>query len=448
MFTRLRIKNIKAWGNQLWEQGIELAPVTLLLGANSAGKTSILQVPLLLSQTFGSTDRSLDLNLGGQKGDLLDFGSYEDVIHGHDAKLEMGFGLSIENGDSASGGVRSFDYEATYVQAAKIPSIERFRLTANDETYGADRQARGGYRLVAPDYSPSIVGGRGVARRVFRPERSLTLPAEALAELGAAGSRIQDLSLDVKRAIERVAYLGPLRESPERSYLWGRQTPGSLGPRGQRAVHALLASANSRKKRKPGEEGGRGWLVERVSEWLKRLGVADGLELERQGRSRYFEVMLNTRGQRANIVDVGFGISQVLPMIVLAHFVPRGSVIITEQPEIHLHPRAQVGLAELMVEVARDRNVQFIVETHSEHIFRRLQFLIADEKIAPTDCRMYFVDRDKKGAAELRPLEADAFGRISHWPDHFFGDAIGETERQMRAMVKRMQTQREDGSRD
>ncbi|MAG33050.1 MAG: hypothetical protein CL908_19400 [Deltaproteobacteria bacterium] len=448
MFTKLRIKNFKAWGEQLWDPGIELAPVTLLLGTNSSGKTSLLQVPLLLGQTFGSTDRSLDLNLGGQKGDLLDLGGYEDVIHGHDGSLDMGFGLSIKDQEPGSKRPSVFTYTVQYRRAGTIPVVAELEYREAASIYAASRQSKGGYRLQAPGYEPEVIGGRPVARRTFQPERSLTLSADALAELGEAGSRVQDLALATTRQVlERVAYLGPLRESPERSYLWGRQTPGSLGPRGQRAVHALLASANSRKKCRDEQEGGRGWLVERVSEWLKRIGVADGLELERQGRSRYFEVVLTTRAQRANIVDVGFGVSQVLPMIVLAYFVPRGTVIIAEQPEIHLHPSAQVGLAELMVEVARERQVQFIVETHSEHLFRRLQFLIADGKTRPEDCRMYFAEPGDDGRAELRPLEVDPYGRIANWPDRFFGDAVGETERQMRAMVRRMKAQQSGGRR-
>ncbi|NOY26916.1 MAG: hypothetical protein GXP62_13680, partial [Oligoflexia bacterium] len=174
MFTRLRIKNFKAWGEQLWEPGVELAPVTLLLGANSAGKTSLLQVPLLLRQTFGSTDRSLDLNLGGQKGDLLDFGSYKDVIHGHDPKAELGFGLTVTDLEAADAEARVLKYEATYGYAGKVPVIHRFRISQSGKAYGADRQLRGGYRLTAPGYQPVIVGKRPVSKRSFRPERSLT----------------------------------------------------------------------------------------------------------------------------------------------------------------------------------------------------------------------------------------------------------------------------------
>src|SRR5690606_14561747 len=133
--------------------------------------------------------------------------------------------------------------------------------------------------------------------------------------------------------------------------------------RGERAVAALLASLDET------EEGEETHLVENVSRWMKKLGIADELLIERHGRSRYHELFVVDGGRKTNIMDVGFGISQVLPMLVLSHFVEEGTTIIAEQPELHLHPRAQVGLAELMVEVARERKVQFIVETHSEHLF-------------------------------------------------------------------------------
>lgn len=143
-------------------------------------------------------------------------------------------------------------------------------------------------------------------------------------------------------------------------------------------------------------------------------------------------------------MDVGFGISQVLPMLVLAYFVREGTTIIAEQPEIHLHPRAQAGLAELMVEVAKERNVQFIVETHSEHLFRRLQTLMAEDRISADECRLYFVDRDEEKKTRLTPLEVDKYGRVKNWPEDFFGDAVGEVERQTRKIFERMKGKKSD----
>ena len=434
MFKRLYLRNLKVWGDQLWNGGVDLAPVTLLLGANSAGKTSILQLPLLLKQTFASPDRHIDINLGGQPADIVDLGTYEDLIHGHDTSREMGLGIEVDWAAPNRPPV-SLSYRATYALAAGTPVVQKLDLTEDEKTYGVVRQSKGGYLLDA-----RMMGKRPIARRSFRPERSLMFSPEALAELGGDGSHVQDIALRLMRAMDSLAYLGPLRERPERSYMWSRQIPGDIGTRGERAVHALLASANSQTKRKADKEGGQGWLVEKVSGWMARLGVADALVLERQGRSRYFEVIIEGEGRRANITDVGFGVSQVLPLLVLAYFVPRGATIIAEQPEIHLHPRAQVGLADLMVEVSRERGVQFLVETHSEHIFRRLQFLVADKKLASDQCRLYFVGRTTGQDADLRHLAVDDCGRVANWPEHFFGDAVGETERQMRRMVERLRS--------
>lgn len=436
MFTRLYAHNLKVWADQLWTEGMELAPVTLLLGPNSAGKTSLLQLPLLLKQTFASPDRRLDLNLGGQASDIIDLGRYEDVIHGHDPGLELGLGLDFDGrvGETAT----RWSYRATYAPASGVPALQSLAIEADGARCGARRQAKGAYLLEAPGYQHQPSGGKSEAKRTFQPERSLRFSAEALAEIGASAGHIQDLTLRLGRAVESIAYLGPLRERPERSYLWNRQNPGDLGSRGERAVHALLASANARGRGRGDEEGSPGWLVERVSGWLQRLGIADRMVLEQQGRSRFFEVVIEHEGRRANITDVGFGVSQVLPMLVLAHFVPRGATIIAEQPELHLHPRAQVGLAELMVEVARERQVQFLVETHAEHMFRRLQVLIAEDKLQPHECRLYFVDRGADRRAALQRLQVDAYGRVANWPPQFFGDALGESERLMERMMARM----------
>ena len=463
MFTNLRLKNFKAWGDQLWNPGLELAPLTLLLGANSAGKTSILQAPLLLQQTFGSPDRTLDLNLGGQADERLTLGSFSDVVCGHDPSRTMGIGLRfVHNGAPA------IDYEAEWVNRDHAV-LQRLAYHSGDDEFAAERTSRGGYKLTAPGYTTPAVGTLD-----FRPERSVVFSPEAVDALRRAervpasqqpkrgtgrpvsrpqrvakpvpqSQRIQDIAANFHRAISQVAYLGPLREPPRRTYLWADQNPGNLGDTGKNAVMALLASKHSRRRGGASEEAQPEWLVERTSHWLERLGLAARLELQQQGRSRHYEVSVHRGGdERANLVDVGFGVSQVLPMIVLAHFVPHGTTIIAEQPEIHLHPRAQAGLAELLVEVAKTRSVQFIVETHSEHMFRHLQYMVADQQLAPELCRLYFVDRHDSGVAKLDQLKMDTYGRVSNWPKQFFGDALGDSERQMDRMFDRMAAEKRD----
>ena len=454
-FKKIRIRNFKAWGEQLWKEGIELAPVTLFLGTNSIGKTSILQPLLLLQQTFMSPDPTLDLYLGGKKGDVLDLGTYDQIIHGHNSKKELGFGLTLSgvsrsaypqqqaglfDSNDTEATRQDLNYEVVYGYATGSLHIKSLEFVHGDLKINASRSAKGAYHLAAPGYEPTTsADGNPVPRREYKPEKSVMLSEPARQAVHHFRLGTDDLSLAIRRAVESIQYLGPLRERPQSTYLWGGQEPGQIGNRGEDAVPALLANLNAAKKSE------RGALIKEVSRWLKAMGVADEMKVQQIGGSRFFEVKLTTGGKEANLVHVGFGVSQVLPMIVLALTAPEGSTVIAEQPEIHLHPTAQTVLANLLVETAKKRKLQFLIETHSEHLFRRLQFLVADQQISKEDCRLYFIERDAEGDPRLDHLEMDAYGRIKNWPRHFFGDAVGETERQLRAMIERMKAERNPG---
>jgi len=436
MFTQLRVKNFKAWQG---EHRVELAPLSLFLGTNSAGKTSLLQMLLLLKQTAESPDRRQHLNLGGQPGDVLHFGAYKEIVSGHDLKRELAFGLRFTGLRGTKKGPTEYEYDVSYCQAlGGLPVVNKLMYTSGDKTFRTYRQKRGSYRLTNPNSRDSdITGGMAGfdfgAKRTYEPERSVAFSAAAVAALGLEGPKVQDLTLQMVDALKGIIYLGPLRERPQRTYLWNQQIPGDLGAKGEFAIQALVASANDRAKRT--ETGGRGWLVEQVRHWLQKMKVAEDLSLDQQGTSHY-EVIVHQGKINANLVDVGFGVSQVLPVVTLAYFVPEGSTVILEQPEIHLHPLAQTALADLFVQVSQTRRVQFLVETHSEQVIRRLQYLIANEEITPENCRLYFVKKEDD-IAVMHPLEVDMYGRITNWPENFFGDAIGEVERQTRRMIER-----------
>jgi len=122
---------------------------------------------------------------------------------------------------------------------------------------------------------------------------------------------------------------------------------------------------------------------------------------------------------------MGIGVSQVLPVLVLCYYVPEGSTIILEQPELHLHPSVQAGLADVFIDVIKHRNVQILLESHSEHLLRRLQRRVAEEAFSPEDAALYFCEVDD-GESKLTALEIDMFGNIRNWPDDFFGDLAGD----------------------
>jgi len=121
---------------------------------------------------------------------------------------------------------------------------------------------------------------------------------------------------------------------------------------------------------------------------------------------------------------------------VLSYYAPKGSIIILEQPEIHLHPAVQAGLADVMIDAVKTCNIQIIFESHSEHLLKRLQRRIAEQKISPDTMALYFCESENDGS-KLTPLNVDLFGNILNWPKEFFGDQFGEMAAMTKAAMER-----------
>ena len=180
-----------------------------------------------------------------------------------------------------------------------------------------------------------------------------------------------------------------------------------------------------------------------VAHWLRELGLVHDFRVEEiaPGSNRW-QARVKTRagGAEVMLTDVGFGVSQVLPAITLLHYVPEGSTVLLEQPEIHLHPLAQAGLADVIIHAATHRKVQVVFESHSEHLLLRLQRRIAEgKKIKADDVTLYFCGATG-GASRIESLALDEYGNVRNWPDGFMGDAFGETAQAERARLARMKS--------
>jgi len=151
-----------------------------------------------------------------------------------------------------------------------------------------------------------------------------------------------------------------------------------------------------------------------------------------------YQVLLKLSSQSPEVLitDVGFGVSQILPVIVLCYYVPRGSTLLIEQPEIHLHPKVQAGLADVFIDAIEKKDIRIILESHSEHLLRRLQRRIAEQKFNSESAALYFCE-SIKGESILKELNLDLFGNITNWPKDFFGDEMGELSAMSQAIYKR-----------
>jgi predicted ATPase len=213
-----------------------------------------------------------------------------------------------------------------------------------------------------------------------------------------------------------------------------------VGLRGEKAIDAILAATAAGEKRNPRPKTRLRPFQEMIAYWLSQMGLIHSFRVEEiaRGSNRWqAKVQVRKGGTEALLTDVGFGVSQVLPVVTLLQYVPEGSTVVLEQPEIHLHPLAQAHLADVIINASMHRHVQVIVESHSEHLLLRLQRRIAEQEVAPSDVKLYFCDA-QNGSSTLDQLRIDMFGRIENWPDKFMGDAFGETYAAEEKRIERM----------
>ncbi|BCQ24715.1 DUF3696 domain-containing protein [Caballeronia sp. NK8] len=436
MLTHLTLNNFKIWRGT---GQMQLAPLTLVFGTNSSGKSSLIQSLLLLRQTVKSADPNVDLNFGNpDSGDSVVLGQFADVLCRHGAATETvkAKQIGIEFGwRPMVPGAEAGTFTARYVQGrGGSADLAYLRIGSAGRGFTAQLGRHGAYKLL-----PESARYWSKQSPTFKPQRSFSFSDAAVQTLGAEADRILSVGPMLLDELTRVIYLGPVRRLAQRDYIWNGRSPGSIGDEGAQAVDALIASGvakqDATKRGLPSPAAAE--LFNGTVQWLARMGLADDLQVRQLGRSARYELLVVSNGEASNLKDVGVGVSQVLPVVVAALFAKRGSIVIVEEPESHLHPVAQAELAEMLASVSHDRGVQFIVETHSEQLLRRVQTLVARETVKTNDLRMYFVEREGK-MAKLQRLEVDPFGTIRPWPEHFFGDSAGEAREQAKARAERM----------
>lgn len=447
MLKNLSIKNFKTWPNA----DLSFGKITGLFGTNSSGKTSLIQFLLLLKQTKETTDRSTLLDLNGQ---YVNLGSFRDIIHNHDESLDLSWTLGFEGDEPLAIVDPSKKRTKPFVQSNEVKTSgtvgssaaglisRRLSYNLGDEqifSLAPKKNDQSSFELKASGQDFKFIRTPGRAWQIPGPIKSYAFPDQSRTYFQNA-SFLSDLEVYYEDQIDKIYYLGPLREYPKREYTWAKSRPRDVGMRGEKVIDALLAATVAGEKRNLKPKAHLKSFQEMVAYWLREMGLIYEFEVKELAEgSNYWQAFVTVRkgGSKALLTDVGFGISQVLPIVTLLYFVPEGSTVILEQPEIHLHPLAQSNLADLIISVALHRNIQVIFESHSEHLLLRLQRRIAEGEMPAEDVKLLFCDAEAD-SSKLETLDIDAFGQIRNWPNNFMGDAFGETVAAEKARLKRM----------
>nr|WP_295082566.1 DUF3696 domain-containing protein [uncultured Roseateles sp.] len=463
MLTSFHIKNFKAWKDT---GPIRLAPLTVIFGANSAGKSSLGHLLLALKQTSLSADRKRPLHLGDENS-LIDLGTFAECLHNHELQHALEFSLGWEipgkeleirnplNKERFAGDELRLDVKLS-ADAKEQPRVDRLsykllRDSANQLSVEFSRDGKGKLEIASDEYK--LVRNTGRSWPLDEPDKFHRISDQSRARFQNA-EFLSDFALATEAALNSVYYLGPLREHPKRIYSWSGETPESVGQKGEFAIAAILAASAQDRKLNRGPKKHLTRFDAFVAQWLKDLGIIDGFAVKpvAEGRKEY-EVVVKTHAaaSEVKITDVGFGVSQVLPALVQAFYCPPHSTIWMEQPEIHLHPQVQAELADVFIsatqarENGKERHVQLIVESHSEHFLNRLQRRVAEGVVSPEDVAVYFCRR-AGSVTELEPLRLNMYGEIENWPEYFFGDEMADIAgRTLAAMQRKKDLAKETG---
>ena len=396
MLRRMRLENFRAFR----EVELELSPLTVLLGANSTGKSSILQALILLKQSLRGPSLHLPLTFSGP---LIDLGRLRDV--GWQGKEQLLFRLEWSGG-------RGLEFRvAVPPEAGLSTESESFRFQFNEDWYELQEADKVVPRYFSFEFSYSSAG----------PSRS---PEEEKRELA-----LREVNAAVTDFFARLRYIGPLRES-FREVPFSGEEPESVGPDARYLIPFL--------KLRPD-------VTERIGWWLREHGLAAGLEIREtaRGSGRWAAYVLEEEDLRVNLADTGFGYSQLIPVLAELYGAPDSSLILIEQPELHLNPRLAVWMGDVLLSAVNEGKA-VLAETHSEHIVLRLRRRVAEGVLSGDHLALYFAHRSlKEGQSYLNRITLDDAGQPSEkWPEDFWGEDYDEAFHLAKAALRRRQEKR------
>lgn len=442
LIQKIKLINFKRFSDESFDTD---AGITLLVGPNSSGKSSFIKAILGLKQTVSRNNES---EVWAAQGDYVDLGVYENYIHLKDKSRQFTIEVEISSinryhfaGDGRTNISFEYGFDAKTEQAKLNEIIIEISIDSKDYDTPLIGHIFLSKQKTRNNYSLEFVGDKRILRRendlAFKKivlkhhERWEFHPVDDDDYSHPIFSAFVSCIFALTRSLDSdLYYLGPLRKSPARSYArtshkWAVGVSGEYTP----SVLANFEKAAAQERVKNGQYK---YSYEKFQHWLRvlfneKLIAAKSykdvvkLAVEGKGTSTY-----KSSEKFDAIIDVGFGYSQVLPILLQIAVMPEGATLIIEQPELHLHPKAQAQLAEIIVDAVRDGK-RFIIETHSEHLIKGFLLQISNNAvdanvgIGPNQFNTYYVDH---APSDVKRIPVNKFGEFTEdWPSGFFDES-------------------------
>lgn len=397
LITSMRLRNFRSFEDT---GELRFSTINYLFGKNSSGKTTLLRTPLLLKQLVN--ERSL---VGGVpfSGPQVDFGSYPEAVFNSERSRDITLSFEVETGRNFRRLPRSLmRYMTSPFETLRIDISLHWNAKHGKPQYNSiqivnpedDDTILLEFRRLGPDRirvdMPTAGGGRvltGAPELNLASLRALSLELEPDEKFNAGFLEFFSLAItqtlrDITRSI---VHIGPLRDMPARAYRIDQLSTSSGS-----TEHVVGMLVNQPK------------ATNAVSRALRRLGIAKHVDIVQPAPGYAGIVLSNVSGNRRdNLADVGFGASQVLPILVRLALAPPRSLVLVEQPELHLHPEVQGELAEVMLDIALERRLSLFIESHSENMLLRLRRLVANGTVEPDAVKVFVTDKGTVSEARI-----------------------------------------------
>ena len=436
--TRITVCGYKSIAEK---QSVEIRPLTILAGANSSGKSSMLQPLLLMKQTLeaGYDPGTLLLN-----GKILKFTEWKQLLPQTDAcndACQLQIGIEVNGQSTLTTCFGRTDGQSLEVQEMVYddpgdPITLRRGMTNKEIEKALPAELR--------KLPVSITSKRsGPMQWTVTPRLCFLylalVPTRGKREEPWSGI-LASPSLDVEPHIRNIIHLPGLRGNPERDY----PVTSSAGSPFSGTFQVYTAGVINKWQEEKRSEG-KGKLAE-LRDQLVKLGLTWTVEARRVDDTRV-ELRVGRLPRRrrggeedlVSIADVGLGTSQVLPVLVALLAAKPGQMVYMEQPEIHLHPNAQHVLAQMLIDAAK-RGVRVVAETHSSLLIRGVQTHVAEGKLDPAQVKLHWFGRREDGSTEITSRDLDESGAFGDWPEDFDRVELDAQIRYLDAAEKKLKT--------